>query len=80
MILLKKENNNMVKEEVLRYLEKISGLSPISIKMYLISDLHLNSKEIIDFAIFFFHISGEKIPFGRDLSIQEVLEISKKNE
>ncbi len=77
---LKRENNNMVKEEALRYLEKISGISPISIKMYLISDLHLNSKEIIDFAIFFFHISGKKIPFGRDLSIQEILEISKSNE
>lgn len=50
-------------------------MSPVEKEQHLSSDLHLSSKEIIDFAIFLYGISEKKIGFGHDLSVGEILKI-----
>ncbi|MCF0125075.1 MAG: hypothetical protein HUJ68_04850 [Clostridia bacterium] len=67
-------------DSVCDYLIKVSGVREILGETRIISDLHLNSKEIIDFAIFIFNISGIKIEFGKDLSVKMILDLlSKEN-
>ena len=62
-----------MEEKILDYLKKVSGMKDIDKNWWLASDLHLNSKEIIDFAIYFFNISGKKLSLSRDFSIGEIL-------
>ncbi len=64
-----------VSEKITAYLEDVSGISPVEKEQHLSSDLHLSSKEIIDFAIFLYGISEKKIGFGHDLSVGEILKI-----
>lgn len=66
--------------KIMSYLEKTSGISLIKREHRLVSDLHLSSKEIIDFAIFFYGISEKKISFGRDLSVGEILQMCECRE
>ena len=60
-------------EQIFDYLKKISGLKSLNREHYLVADLHLSSKEIIDFAIYFFNISGKKISLAKDININEIL-------
>ena len=62
-------------EEIFEYLKKVSGISSLNRDLRLVSDLHLNSKEIINLAIYFFNISGKKISLSKDISIGEMLDM-----
>lgn len=67
--------NIEISEKLFNYLEDVSGITSLTENQRLVSDLHLNSKEIIDLAIFFYGIAGKKIAFGKDLSIKEILDM-----
>ncbi len=62
-------------EKILDYLKKASGMLNLDKNWKLASDLHLSSKEIIDFSIYFFNISGKKLSLSRDFSIGEILDM-----
>lgn len=64
-----------MEKKILEYLKKVSGIKDIDKNWRLGGDLHLNSKEIIDFAIYFFNISGKKLSLVRDFSIGEILDM-----
>lgn len=67
--------NIEISEKLFNYLEDVSGITSLTENQRLVSDLHLNSKEIIDLAIFFYGIASKKIAFGKDLSIKEILDM-----
>ena len=65
----------MEKDELFRFLSEISRKENISEEHMVMSDLHLNSKEMIDLAIFVFNKSGIKIGLGKDISVKEILKL-----
>ena len=60
-------------KEIIDYLKKVSGMLTLDENWRLARDLHLNSKEIIDFSIYFFFLSGKKLSLSKDFSIGEIL-------
>ncbi len=63
----------MYKYEIYQYLKNVSGCDKISDDDYIVSDLRLSSKEIIDFAIFIFKLSNVKLSLKKDMHIKDIL-------
>ena len=59
--------------EIYQYLKNVSGCDKILDEDYIVSDLRLSSKEIIDFAIFIFKLSNVKLSLKKDMRIKDIL-------
>lgn len=64
---------SVYRNKIYQYLKKVSGCDEISDDDYIISDLRLSSKEIIDFAIFVFKFSNVKLSLKKDIRIKDIL-------
>lgn len=66
----------MNKKAIYDYLKRL-GLEEINSDDYLVKDLRLSSKEIVDFAIFIKIKFGVKIDLSKDMRLNEIFENTK---